>query len=57
MKKHDQRSCARFLEKYGDLYIYDIKIKNRYTIDDKDIHFVKKYVYTFIGNPDHSDGT
>ena len=29
---------------------------NIYSIDDKDIHFVKGNVYALIGNPDHPDG-
>ena len=57
MKKYNQRTCTRFLAKYGGLSIYDIDMENRYSIDDKYIHFVKGYVYALIGNPDHPYGT
>ena len=55
MKKHEQRSRTRFLGKYGGLSLYDINIERRYTIDDKDIHFLKKNGYALIGNPDNPD--
>ena len=42
MKKYDQRSRIRFLSKYGGLYLYDVDIDNRYTIDDEDINFFLK---------------
>ena len=57
MKKCNQWSCTHFLEKYCGLSLYDIDIERIYTIDDEDIHFVKKYGYALIGNPDNSDGT
>ena len=57
MKKDDQRSCTRFLAKYGGLSLYDIDTEKRYSIDDKDIHFVKVDGYALIGNPDHPDGS
>ena len=41
MKKDDQRSLTRFLAKYGGLSLYDIDTEKRYSIDDKEIHFVK----------------
>ena len=48
MKKNDQRSRTRFLEKYGGLSLYDIDMKKRNIIHHEDIHF---------GNPDNPDGT
>ena len=57
MKKNYQRTCTRFLARYGGLYIYDIDFWKRYTIDDEDTHFVKGDGYAFIGNQDHPDGT
>ena len=57
MKKDDQRSWKRFLAKYGGLSLYDIDMKKRYYIDDKEIHFLKGYGYDLIGNPDHPDGS
>ena len=42
------------MEKYGGTPLYDIDIENRYTIDDEEIHFVKKYVYVLIGNPENT---
>ena len=57
MKKNDQRTRTRFLDKYGGLYINSIDFGNRCSIDDEDIQFVKVDVYALIGNPDHRDGT
>ena len=57
MKKDDQRYRTRFLAKYGGLSLYDIDTEKRYSIDDKEIHFVKGDGYALIGNPDHPDGT
>ena len=57
MKKDDQRSWNRFLAKYGGLSLYDIDTEKRYSIDDKEINFVKGDGYALIGNPDHPDGT
>ena len=54
--KHDQWYYTWFLEKYCGLSLYDIYIENRCTIDDEDLHFVKKYGYDLIGNPDNPDG-
>ena len=56
-EKHDQRYFTHFLEKYGGLSLHDIDIERRYTINDEEIHFVKKYGYDLIGNPDNPDGT
>ena len=41
VNKYDQRSCTRFLAKYGVLYLYDIDMEKRYSVDDKEIHFSK----------------
>ena len=57
MNKYDQISLTRFLAKYGVLYIYNIGMENRNSIDDKDIHFVKGDRYALIGNPYLPDGT
>ena len=57
MKKDDQRYRTRFLEKYGGLSIYDIDMEKRYSIDDKEINFVKGDGYALIGNPYHPDGS
>ena len=57
IKKDDQRYRTRFLAKYGVLSVYDIDTENRYSIDDKEIHFVKGDGYYLIGNPDHPDGS
>ena len=57
MNKYDQISRTRFLYKYGGLYLYDIDMEKRYSIDNKGIHFVKGYGYALIGNPDHPYGT
>ena len=57
MKKDYQRSRTRFLAKYGGLSIYDVDIEKRYSIDDKDIYFVKGDRYALIGNPYHPDGS
>ena len=43
MKKDDQSSRTRFLANYGGLSIYYIDTENIYSIDDKEIHFVKGY--------------
>ena len=32
-------------------------MEKRYSIDDKEIHFVKEDGYALIGNPDHPDGS
>ena len=57
MKKYDQRYCTRFLAKYGGLSLYDIDTAKRYSIDKKEIHFVKVDGYALIGNPDFPDGS
>ena len=57
MKKYDNISSTRFLAKYGGLSISDIDMEKRYSIDDKEINFVKGGGYALIGNPDHPDGT
>ena len=51
MKKDDQRYCTRFLAKYGGLSLYDIDTEKRYSIDEKEMHFVKGEGYALIGNP------
>ena len=55
MNKDDQRSRTRFLANYGGLYLYDIDTEKRYSIDDKEIDFVKGDGYALICNPDHPD--
>ena len=57
MKKDDQRYRTCFLAKYGGISLYDIDTEKKYSIDDKEIHFVKEYRYALIGNPDHPDGS
>ena len=57
MKKTDQISCTRFLERYGGLSLYDINLKKRYKIEHEKMKFVKKCRYALIGNPYHPDGT
>ena len=56
-EKNDLRSRTRFWGKCGVLSLHDIYLKKRYTIDHKEIFFVKKDKYTLIGNPDQPDGT
>ena len=41
MNKDDQRYCTCFLAKYGGLSLYDIDTEKRYSIDKKEMHFVK----------------
>ena len=48
IKKTDQRSCAKFMEKYGTLDLYDEDLKKRYIIEHEDIHYVKKEGVSFI---------
>ena len=55
MKKYDQRSCTHFLANYVGLSLYDIDTEKRYSIDDKEIHFLKGDGYALIGNPDFPD--
>ena len=57
MKKYDHISRTCFLDKYGGLSIYDIDMEKRYSIEDKETHFVKGDGYDLIGHPDHPDGT
>ena len=57
MKENHRRTCTRFLAKYGRLFIYDIPFEKIQSVDDEAIHFVKRYVYTLIGKPDHIYGT
>ena len=45
------------MAKYGGLSLYDIDTEKRYSIDDKEIQFVKGDEYTLIGNSDHPDGS
>ena len=53
VKKNDQRTCTRFLDKYWWLSIYDIDFEKINSIYDKAIHFLKGYVYDLVGNPNH----
>ena len=57
MNKYDQITCTRFLSKYGGLSLYYIGMEKRYSIDDKDINFLKGDGCALIGNPDHPYGT
>ena len=57
MKNNDQISRTRFLAKYGGLSLYNIDMEKRYSIDDKEIHFLKGDGYALIGNPDYPDGS
>ena len=57
MKKDDQRYRTLFLAKYGGIYLYDIDTEKRYSIDNKDIHFVQGDGYVLIGNPYFPDGS
>ena len=57
MNKYDQIYRTHFLVKYEGLSLYDIDMEKRYSIDDKEIHFVNWYGYALIVNPDHPDGT
>ena len=57
IKKNCQRTRTHFLAKYGELYLYDIYMEERYSIDDKGIHFVKEDGYALIVSPYHPDGT
>ena len=57
MKNHNQRSCTRFLRKYGVISLYDVGLKKRYNIDHEGILFVKRRGYYLIVNPDHTYGT
>ena len=41
MKKDYQRYLTRFLAQYGGLYRYYIDTEKRYSIDEKEMHFVK----------------
>ena len=56
IKKYDQISRTRLLAKYVGLSIYDIAMEKRYSIDYKEINFVKGDGYALIDNPDHPDG-
>ena len=57
MKKYEQRYHTRFLAKYGGLSLYDIDTEKRYSIDEKEMHFVKGEGYALIGNPDFPDSS
>ena len=57
MKKDDQIYRTRFWAKYGGLSLYDIDTEKRYSIDDKEMNFVKGEGYALIGNPDFLDGS
>ena len=56
MKTFYQIFCTRFLGKYVGIYIYNNDMKKIYIIDYEYTHFVKKYGYALIGNPEHPDG-
>ena len=55
MKKDDLISRTRFLAKYLRLFLYDNDTEKKYSIDDKEINFIKGDGYALIGNPDHPD--
>ena len=57
IKKDDQSSRTHFLAKYGGLSLYVIDMEKIYSIDDKEIHFLKGDGYDLISNPDHTDGS
>ena len=38
-------------------YLYDIDTKKRYSIEEKEMHFLKVEGYALIGNPDFPDGS
>ena len=42
---------------YGGLSLYYIDTEKRYSIDEKEIHFVKGDGYALIGNPYFPDGS
>ena len=42
---------------YGVLSLYDIDTEKRYSIDEKEIHFLKGDGYALIGNLDFPDGS
>ena len=42
IKKTDKISCTKCLVKYGGLDLYDENTKKIYTMDHKEINFVKK---------------
>ena len=56
INKYDQRSCTCFLVKYVGIFLYDIDMEKRYSVDDKEINFLKGDGYALIGNPYHPDG-
>ena len=41
MKKDDHRYSNRFLAKYGGISLYNIYTEKRYSIDEKEMNFVK----------------
>ena len=49
MNKNYQRTCTRFLAKYGGIYLYYVGFENRNSIDDDEIHFLKGYGYALFG--------
>ena len=57
MKKYDQRYRTSFLSKYGGLSLCDNDTEKRYSIDEKEMYFVKGEGYALIGNPDFPDGS
>ena len=57
LKKDDQRYGTCFLAKYGGLSLYDIDTEKIYSIDKKEMYFVKGEGYALIDNPDFPDGS
>ena len=57
MRKDYQIYWTRFLAKYGRLSLYDIDTEKRYSIDNKEIHFVKGDKSALNGNRYHLDGS
>ena len=57
MKKDDKRYRIFFLDKYGGLSLYDIDTEKIYSINEKEMRYVKGEVYAFIGNPEFPDGS
>ena len=51
------KNLYSLLGENGRLFIYDIPFEKIQSVDDEAIHFVKRYVYTLIGKPDHIYGT
>ena len=52
INKTDQRFSSKFLEKYGDLALYDEDLNKIYIIDHEYNHYVKIESISLIGIPD-----